>query len=186
MYAAIRNKDTIFQAGDYVLNQNMSYDQLIVALKTGDTIKEEVTITFIEGITVREMADLLEENKVCGAQEFLRQLDEASFGFEFEDMLGRSDLRFRPHDGYLSRIPMTFMLGRMWIPSSKADAELPEPRVPRTVHGDTRRGQNPGRNGNSRVHHPEGAGSPEEMKRVSSVFHNRLNAPGMYRTCSPT
>lgn len=101
MYARIKNNNGVLQAGDYILNSNMSYDQIILALRTGNTIKDEVTITFFEGLSAAQMAKMLEEKKVCSAKDFLERLETIELGFEFEEMIPENPLRFRRLEGYL-------------------------------------------------------------------------------------
>mgnify|MGYP004703910345 CR=1 FL=1 len=81
-YNKFRNREGIYQAGNYVLNSNMSYDQIIIILRTGQTIKEEVKITFFEGMTIREIGNELEKNRVCSASAFINELEKVPLGPE--------------------------------------------------------------------------------------------------------
>ena len=111
LYAALRNKDRDFQAGSYVFNSNMSYDRIITALRSGDIIKEEVTITFYEGMTLREIAAALEENKVCTAKDFIDYTQNGDLAYEFIDMMPDNDLRYRRLEGYLFPDTYDFYVG---------------------------------------------------------------------------
>ncbi len=50
------------QAGSYQLNKNMSIAQIIEVLKTGKIMKEQITITFIEGKNIRWIAQKIASN----------------------------------------------------------------------------------------------------------------------------
>ena len=51
LYAGLRNSTSKFKPGVYLLNSNMSYDEIIVALQTGNEKQNTVRITFPEGMT---------------------------------------------------------------------------------------------------------------------------------------
>jgi UPF0755 protein len=118
LYVSLRDKDAVYQAGDYILNSIWAMTES-GWLEFGDTIKEEVKITFFEGMTIREIAASLEENKVCSASEFIDCLESEEFGFEFEDMLPRDDLRFRKLEGYLYPDTYDFYVGENVISVAK-------------------------------------------------------------------
>ncbi len=56
----------------------MSYDEIIVALQTGNEKQNTIRITFPEGMTLREIANLLEEKGVCKAQDLYSYLETAN------------------------------------------------------------------------------------------------------------
>lgn len=101
LYAGMKTKEVGFQPGTYVLNKNLSYDQIIVALKNGLIKKEVVKIPFIEGKTADEYAKQLEAEGVCEAESFLNYLADPEVKFALYDRLPSSDLRFRKLEGYL-------------------------------------------------------------------------------------
>ncbi len=101
LYVRLRYPDTDLQAGEYVLNSNMSYDQLIGAMKRGDVVREEIRLTFYEGMTLREIADRLEENGVCDAAEFVEYVESSEFEYEFCSLIPDPPLRYYRMEGYL-------------------------------------------------------------------------------------
>lgn len=56
LYIKLNNVSGL-QAGEYELNKNMSLKQIVDALKTGKVMKEQITITFVEGKNMRWIAN---------------------------------------------------------------------------------------------------------------------------------
>ena len=176
-------QDDSLLPGDYIFNSRMSYDELIRALMTGRTVREVVRLTFIEGWTLWEFALHLEEHGVVDAEEFIEYLNTADFGFEFFGMIEPSPLRLHMLEGYLFPDTYDFYVGENV--SSVARKFL--------------------RNFNNQVMTPQlltrmdqlnlsvdetitlasiiqrEAGLADDMRLVSSVFHNRLNSPNFPR-----
>ena len=174
-YAQLRNKADSFQAGDYVLNSNMSYDRIITAMRSGDTIKEEVTITFYEGMTVGEIADLLEEKEVCDSNEFITALESDEFTYEFIDMMPESKLRFRKLEGYVFPDTYNFYLGENASSVARKFLKNFQSRI-MPIYNEI---QDAGMTLDEAIILAsiiqKEAGNEEEMKTVSSVFHNRMD-----------
>lgn len=101
LYAKVKHKENSFAAGTYTLNSDLGYDQIFITLSASNAKREVVTITTIEGMTASEMGALLEEKGVCKAKDFLEVVDTASFGYDFEEMLGKDDLIYHKWEGYL-------------------------------------------------------------------------------------
>ena len=179
LYAKIRNRNGVYIAGNYVLNSNMSYDQLILAMRSGNLIKnEEVTITFYEGMTLSEIANLLEENEVCDALEFMEYLDSNELGYEFENMLPESDLRFRRLEGYLFPDTYDFYVGERVDSVAKKFVSNFQSRVfPELYEEILEAGMTLDEAITLASIIQKEAGNVDEMAMVSSVFHNRLENP---------
>ncbi len=174
-YARLRKKDSGFQAGDYMLNSNMSYDRIITAMRMGNTVKEEVMITFYEGMTLGEIADLLEEKKVCDADEFIEITENGEFVYEFIDMMPESKLRFRRLEGYIFPDTYNFYVGENVTSVARKFLKNFQTRV----MGMYNEIQDAGMTLDEAVILAsiiqKEAGNEEEMARVSSVFHNRID-----------
>ncbi len=175
LYAALRQKDDGFQAGSYVFNSNMSYDRIITALRSGDIIKEEVTITFYEGWTLREIAAALEAKGVCSAKDFIAYTQTGELAYEFIDMMPESDLRFRRLEGYLFPDTYDFYVNEN-IPSvARKFLRNFQNRVMADVYAEI---QDAGMTLDAALTLAsiiqKEAGDPAEMRRVSAVFHNRM------------
>lgn len=182
IYAGFKKALDKLKPGSYVLNSNMSYDEILVLLKAGDTTIQTATVTFYEGMTIWEIAKRLEDNKVCTAQDFVDTLNTADFSsYEFIGMIPEAELRYQRLEGYLfpdtyefyvndnpERVAKKFlnnfqnritdeMLARM----NDLNLSLYEAiTFASVVQGE--------------------AGHFDEMKRVSSVFWNRFNSDGVY------
>ncbi len=59
-----------FQAGDYILNPNMTMKEIVKILTLGDAIDKEKTITIIEGWDIREINDYLVKEGIIKEQVF--------------------------------------------------------------------------------------------------------------------
>ncbi|MBR3290101.1 MAG: endolytic transglycosylase MltG [Clostridia bacterium] len=77
LFAKVTHADESFQAGVFTLSANQGYQGLIASLQTVE--REEVSIMFREGLNIREVADLLEKNGVCSAEEFLEETETGDF-----------------------------------------------------------------------------------------------------------
>ncbi len=174
-YVKFRAKDAVMQAGDYVLNSNMSYDQIIAALRAGDTVREEVRVTFYEGLSMREIADLLEENGVCGADEFIEYVESADYEYEFCQLIPEDGLRFRRMEGYLFPDTYDFYKGENVASVAKKFLRNFASRVYNDLYDEI---QDAGMTLDEAVTLAsiiqEEASNEEEMATVSSVFHNRM------------
>ena len=177
-YNKFRNRDGIYQAGNYVLNSNMSYDQIIIILRTGQTIKEEVKITFFEGMTIREIAGELEKNRVCLASEFISEIEKIEFGLEFENMIPEVSLRFRKLEGYLFPDAYDFYIGeRVDSVAKKFLVNFQNKVFPEIYEQIRDKGMSLDEAVTLASIIQKEAGEKEEMARVSSVFFNRIENP---------
>ncbi len=101
VYAHIKKMQDRLDAGTFSLNSNLGYDQIFQALRKKDPGQQTVTLTFYEGMTASQIAKKLEENGVCGYDEFMEAVDTASFDYEFESMMGTSEYIYHKWEGYL-------------------------------------------------------------------------------------
>ena len=178
LYSKFRNRSGIIQAGDYVLNSNMGYDTIIAAMQKGNNEKEVVTLTFYEGMSALDIANLLGEKGVCDRDEFLDLVDTASFDYEFENMIPENELRFRKLEGYLFPDTYQFFLDENPYSVLKKFVRNFNDKVFSTVYEDIR---NAGMTLDEAVTLAsviqKEASLKDEMYTVSSVFNNRLKNP---------
>ncbi|MFY3791019.1 endolytic transglycosylase MltG [Ureibacillus sp. MALMAid1270] len=84
-YTKFKNESD-FQAGNYSLTQSMTLDEIIESLKTGRVYREPVfTLTVPEGLTLEQIAKIIEKNTVYSADEFLNKVTDSKF---IENMMG--------------------------------------------------------------------------------------------------
>ncbi len=176
LYTGIRYDDETVQQGNYILNSKMSYDELILTLITSSDEVETVTVSIPEGLNIVEVAELLQENKVCKAADFIAAAKE-SYGFEFEDEIPENDLVFCRLEGYIFPNTHEFYVGE--DPKSVVKRFLRDFQQRVMTSQLTERMKEMGMS----LHETmvlasmiqEEASYLEDMYKVSSVFHNRLN-----------
>ena len=177
--AGMSDKDTDIKPGDHELRPDMAYETILDEL-ISDPMNNaaSVSVTFTEGIRLCDAAQLLEENNVCSADEFIDYFNnDAKFGFAYEEHLPSfQDEKFYRMEGYLFPDTYTFY--------EEMDVELVCQKILS--------------NFNQKIK-PEyyermealdlsldqtitlasmiqaEAGSVEQMTKISSVFWNRLN-----------
>lgn len=101
--AKMSGADTNFIPGEYELSPSDAYETILTKLTTDmSEYKETVDITFVEGISIFEAAQKLEEERVCDAERFLYYFNAGGYGFNFESKLPSSSAsKFYRMEGYL-------------------------------------------------------------------------------------
>ena len=79
--------------GDFILNSDMSYDEIIEKLTTEGARKETVTITIPEGYSAEMIAVKCEEAGICTKDEFLDALSD-DYNFEFINKIPKKDVKY--------------------------------------------------------------------------------------------
>lgn len=104
LFSRLRKSDSLYIAGEHFVRPNMAYETIINELTSVDEEKEQETIevTFPEGSTLFESAQILEENGICSADDFIFYFNSGGLGFEFENRLPTdATLKFYKMEGYL-------------------------------------------------------------------------------------
>lgn len=114
IYKKIKKITEGYKPGEFLLNPSMSYNSIIRNLTK--TPLETVNVTIREGLTVREIAQLLEKNNVCKQSEFLDALENEKFDFWFLKEINESNLRINKYEGYL--FPDTYEFYKGEVPKS--------------------------------------------------------------------
>ncbi|KGR78580.1 endolytic transglycosylase MltG [Ureibacillus manganicus] len=84
-YTKFKNESD-FQAGNYTMTQSMTLDEIIESLKTGRVYREPVfTVTVPEGLTLEQIANVIEKNTEFTADEFMKKVTKPEF---VESMIG--------------------------------------------------------------------------------------------------
>lgn len=106
------NADQDFIPGEYELSPSDAYETIITKLTTDmSEIKESVDITFVEGISIYDAAQKLEEEGVCDAERFIYYFNAGGYGFEFENRLPTNTAsKFYRMEGYLFPDTYSFYL----------------------------------------------------------------------------
>lgn len=180
-YYKFTDAEADFHYGTYQLNSNMSYDRILTELSKYSKSRDEVKVMFAEGLTLYEMADLLEINKVCKAEDFINTVNTTDFGYDFEKNITKDELRFHKMEGYL--YPDTYIFYTDDNPVNVANKFLSNINkriftgLEQELKGMTMT-QDELITIASIVQRE--AGNIEEMKKVASVYLNRLNTPGVF------
>ena len=104
LFSRLRQTDTAYIAGEHFVRPNMAYEAIINELTS---VKQEeqgetVEVTFPEGVTVLQAANILEEEGICKASDFLFYFNAGGLGYDFENLLpSDTSLKFYRMEGYL-------------------------------------------------------------------------------------
>ncbi|WP_458862181.1 endolytic transglycosylase MltG [Acidaminobacterium chupaoyuni] len=98
LYSAFSADNKTFKKGKFEINANMDYGQIINTLNRVPTYTETVEVTIPEGYTLAQIAELLEETRVCGADDILKTANTYAFKHE---MLQDIPMEKNRLEGYL-------------------------------------------------------------------------------------
>ncbi|MDE5770547.1 MAG: endolytic transglycosylase MltG [Ruminococcus sp.] len=104
LFSRLRKSDSLYIAGEHFVRPNMAYETIINELTSIDEENEQETVevTFPEGSTLFESAQILEENGICSADDFIFYFNSGGLGFDFENKLPTdATLKFYKMEGYL-------------------------------------------------------------------------------------
>ena len=104
LFTKLRNDNSYYIAGQHFLRPNMAYEAIIDELTKIPTEEkgESIQITFPEGINLIDAAQILQDEGVCDAEDFIFYFNSGGFGFEFEDLLPLdASMKFEKMEGYL-------------------------------------------------------------------------------------
>ncbi len=177
VYARVKNMENRLSAGTYTLNSNLGYDQIFQAIRRKENERDVVSLTFPEGMTIKEIAKLLDDNNVCKYDEFMAAVDTEVFEYEFETMMGTDEHIYHKWEGYL--FPDTYEFFTNSTPRSVMVKFISN--FNNKISGYYVRMQELGMNLDevitlASIIQSEAA-YMDDMEKVSSAFHNRL-APG--------
>ena len=178
MYAKLKHREGTFLAKTFVLNNKWGYDQIMNHLAADDV--DIVTVTFREGMTQRQIGELLEEEGVCTAKDFYEALEKEDFSsYNFDAKIPDDELRFRKYEGYI--FPDTYEFYTDMNPKSVVkkffdnfDSKVDDKMIQEIHNLPNKLGELDNLITLASIIQKE-ATDFENMKMVSSVFHNRLN-----------
>lgn len=104
LYFRYLSKGNIFQYGSYELERGMPYDDIAKALREISALQTTARLTFPEGYTIFQIADLLEQHGVCDRDAFLalcRSGEGLREKYDFLADVEMSPLRYSLLEGYL-------------------------------------------------------------------------------------
>ncbi len=179
----LNGADASYIAGEHIVYPAMGYEAIIEEL-CDDAInkRQTVNVTFPEGINLFDAAQLLAENEVCDADDFIFYFNAGGYGFEFESMVPQtSELKFYRMEGYL--FPDTYQFYVDEDPEIVVQ-KIYENFERKLTDEDIARMEELGMTLDELVTLASivQAEAPvsSSMKMVASVFHNRLNNSSLF------
>lgn len=184
LYCKIKGDIDRFSPGTRLqVGTNMDYEAIITTLEGGGESREIVTVAFPEGSTALQIANLLEENEVCKAEDFLRELNSGDYSKyeEIEAMGADTGDRYYKLEGYLFPDTYDFYKGEdledvigkfLWNFHNKLSGRLQEKVDESGMSLDQVVTL-------ASIIQAEAANTTD-MFNVSAVLHNRLNFGGDY------
>ena len=173
--------DTIYP-GDITLQPSMGYTGIIDELATMRESYKTATITFKEGTTLYEAANLLEKNNVCKADDFLFEFNKDQ-GYDFEDEISGNENAFYDMEGYFFPDTYEFYVGDTGFNITKTVRNHFQKKFTDSMLSQMKKQKltmNQLMTLASMVQWE--AGSTKDMPKVASVFLNRLNDPDTFPT----
>ncbi len=182
LFSKLKGADGTFIAGTHKVSPKMDYSTLIEILQEESENKRETAdVVFPEGITLMDAAKRLEEKGVCNAEEFIDAFNSSAFGFDFEEKVVISPMKFYKMEGYLFPDTYQFYLEEDPRVVAKKICKNFEARITPDLYG---------RMEDLDMELEEvltlasivqaEAANTRDMKKVASVFYNRLNNPNEY------
>lgn len=182
LYSKFRHADSGYIAGTHSLSPNMDYKAIIETLQEEIEVRRETAdVVFPEGITLIDAAKRLEDKNVCKADEFIKAFNASSFGFDFEAKVKANALKFYRMEGYFFPDTYQFYVEEDPRIVAKKICKNFEARVTPDLYG---RMNDLGMELEevltlASIVQAE-ASNTRDMKKVASVFYNRLNNPDEY------
>ncbi len=97
--------DGTYQQGDYVITAGTEAEEIMKILQSGKVYEETLSITIPEGYTVLQIAAEAEKAGICTADEFIKEVNEGEFDYEFTKNLPDRQYKL---EGYL--FPDTYFI----------------------------------------------------------------------------
>ncbi|MGI5893600.1 MAG: endolytic transglycosylase MltG [Candidatus Merdivicinus sp.] len=168
-------------SGTYVLNQNMGYNSLMNAVEKSQQPRKTVSVTIPEGLTLTDISQLMEENNVCKATDFMQAVQNTDFGFDFEDEIPDDDLIYYHLEGYLFPDTYEFYENENALNVIRKMMDNFKRKITPQIRAQMLE-QDMSLHELLTLASIIQAEAPdvENMAMVSSVYHNRLNNPSEY------
>lgn len=173
----LRGAGRRLQAGEYRFDKPMTAAQVVDKIARGDVYVR--ALTFREGLTVREMADLFQAGGFGAAAEFIAASKNAK-------LIASIDPQARDLEGYL--FPDTYTLPRKTTAFDLVERmvkRFEKALAPELVQQASARGMNTRQLVTLASIVEKETGKPEERPTVAGVYANRLKI-GMGLQCDPT
>lgn len=172
---SLKDKDPEYLSGVYNLKASMGVEKMLLQCQQTQ-VTETVSLTFPEGYTVGQIAAKLEKYDVCSTTDFYKNLDSATFDYDFLNKIENKDSRYRWLEGYLYPDTYEFYVGES---ASSVIRKMLDNFDDKWTDAYQKRADELGLTCDqvmalASIIQGE-AGSVEQMSQISSVLHNRLN-----------
>lgn len=179
LYGALTRAPKQYGGGSYQITTGMDYEALINTIRSSKNRVDTVKITFAEGMDALEIAAKLEKSGVCSAKDALKAFNTAALDSRF-DLLGavkNAPSRYYKLEGYL--FPDTYEFYK-----NEEPAQIVEKMVSNCNQKLTKQIRDQAKAKNMTVDQmltlasmiQAEAADKDDMYRVASVFHNRLES----------
>ena len=113
IYATVTKATSGYTMGTFDIATNKDYQAIINYMQSDMNRTDVVKLRFREGLNIKEIADLLQENKVCDSKEFLEKCDTKDFDEDYEFLKGikNDSQRYYRLEGYLFPDTYEFYIG---------------------------------------------------------------------------
>lgn len=171
------NNDPVLYPGDITLAPNFSYADIIEDLSKMRESRETVELTFKEGTNLYAVANKLEKNGVCSAEDFLFQFN-TNQDYDLDSRIVHNDDAYYAMEGYFFPDTYEFYVNDSAYNVTKMLREHMQSKITDEMYA---RMDEMGMDLNevmtlASIVQAE-AGTAEDMPIVASVFINRLNNP---------
>lgn len=178
LYSKFKGYDSKYKYGVYEFSRELAYEDIANKLTNEGEKAKTVTIRIPEAATLDEIAELMDDNGVCTAEEFLEAAQTSTFNYDFIAAIPTDKVHYRL-EGYL--FPDTYdfyTYGSITCAESAIDKMLSQTAKildaetlaqiaadGRTVHDILTIAS---------IVELEASAAPLEMPKVAQVFYNRL------------
>lgn len=182
IYSKLKKSDGSYGEGKYILNSKMSYNDIIYSLQHLSERTDLVKVTIPEGTTLIQISNILSKNNVCDKEEFLDFMNQKKFISKALSEVEENEMILYRLEGYLFPDTYEFVLNdkpeyvvdvmtknfdkKVYMPLKdeikKSGMSLSEVVTLASII-------------------QKESSSIEIMKKVGSVFLNRLNNPAAYQ-----
>ena len=159
--SGIRNDNEKYLKGEFTLTPDMGIEKMLSTC-TATQKRDTVEITFPEGFTVEQIAEKLEESKVCSKSDFLKATNVATYNYDFVKDIANGDQRYHLLEGYMYPDTYEFYVGE--------DASSVVSKLLGNFHDKWSDSYA------SRAIVQKEDSNPDNMAVIASVFYNRLNS----------
>lgn len=180
VYAKFKHYDSQFKYGVYSFNTESGYEAISQMLIEEGALAQSVKVTIPEMSSVDDIAEILEENGVCTKSDFINEVQNGEFGYDFIDDIPVDNVYYRL-EGYL--FPETYDFYNF---DSEECAHLAVEKMLKTLDDKLTDGMRQKISESGYTLHEimimasivelEAGGSPDEMANVAAVFYNRLES----------